>query len=187
MVVPEKELYDGIALWLQNYIENNIRGVGEVRIKDTHGEYLSDVIAKMLREFRSDELERIKKFIPDDYVAWYIKVDIFGMAEIEGVLKFIVVEVKSNTLTLDHLAQLIGYVKVVKPELAILISPRGVSDNLTKLFEHGRLDLLDYTDKCGKSKRIHILKWNIPRRDIDYTARIPPDSSIGGTLQVGCH
>ena len=68
---------------------------------------------------------------------------------------------------MDHLAQLIGYVMVVKPEIAFLISSSGLSKQLNMLLiNYKRLDLLKYKDRNNRDRKIIIGHWDVERKDL---------------------
>jgi len=180
MTIREEQLYSDIVLWLERYLKENAADAEFIKVVDSHNRFLCNSIKSIFNHIPKELRRKYGRFLPSDYVSWYIKVDIFGIVGIYNALRTIIVEVKSGEITIDHVAQLIGYVKVVKPELAILISPMGISKYLERLLvQHKRLDLLEYEDRIGKKRKIHIVKWNVNKRDIEY---IP--EPIGGVLYL---
>lgn len=169
--IKEKDLYPQISEWLSNTLKEHFKNADYIEVFDSHNDYLSNILSRFLQK-----MSRYRRLVPNDFIAWQIKVDIFGMVIVNDYFKMIVVEVKSHQLKLEDLAQLIGYVKVIKPEVALLISPMGLSKDLTDLLlAHKRFDILEYDDRHGKKRKIHILKWIIDKNDIDYGMIIPKD------------
>jgi len=170
MKIREEELYGDIVQWLDKYLRENIPGSDFIKVVDSHSEYLCDSIYKIMK----DVSQRYKEALPKDYISWMIKVDIYGLIGIKDKLKIILVEVKSSEVTLEHIAQLIGYAKIVKPDLAVMITPEGVSGPLFSLLVgYGRLDLLEYVDRGNRPGKIHIVKWNINKKDIEHMWFLP--------------
>jgi len=180
MDIREEELYGDIVQWLDRYLRENIPDKDFVIVVDSHNEYLCDSISKVINFHIQENIRgKYRGALPNDYISWYIKVDIYGLVGISGKLKIILVEIKSSEVTLEHVAQLIGYTRIVKPELAILISPKGVSQSLYRLLvQYKRLDILEYVDRANRKRKINIVKWNINKKDIEYISHLPTQLHI---------
>ena len=171
MAVREIELYNDIADWLRRYLNDRFSSsVRHIIVMDTHDIYLNDAINRMVRMININNKNNKKyiRFPHSEYVTWYIKADISGLIFTrDDKVVTLIVEVKNENLTLDHLAQLTGYVMVVRPEIAFLISSNGLSRQLrTLLIEYNRLDLLKYKDRNNRDRKIIIGHWDISRKDL---------------------
>jgi hypothetical protein len=87
-----------------------------------------------------------------------IRVDVVGSAsDPRGRPLLFLVEVKHTPANLSALAQLLGYCRIVQPEAAWLLSPKGWSISLAKLVrDFGRADLLEF----APGKKITVSKWD---------------------------
>ena len=124
----------------------------------------------------SDFIERIKytKHFTE-YATYKIKVDLLGMILENGKCNLVFVEVKVMALSLINLSQLHGYCKILRPEFAFLISPKGLAKPLSQLLVHfNRLDILEF----DKNKFIHVAKWNSSRNAIEIDSVIPPFGNL---------
>jgi len=66
--------------------------------------------------------------------------------------------------------QILGYSRVVKPYLSLIISPKGLSVPLESILKtYGRYDILEY----DANKRIRIARWNELRGEIDARTVLP--------------
>lgn len=155
----EIALYPSILEWLQIYLENKYSNA-IIKTYDTHSVDLSDFIQ------RNDYM----KFF-QEYATYKIRVDLLGVIIKNNKCNLVFVEVKDTNLSLINLSQLLGYCKILKPEFAFLIYPKGLSRPLNKLLNHfNRLDILEF----DKNKFIRIAKWNASRKAIENNSVIPP-------------
>ena len=155
----EKSLYKPILNWLGEYLENK-NPCAKVSAYDIHSVDLSDFLQKM----------PFKKYFPE-YSTYKIKVDLIGVVEHKDKCLLTFIEVKDGQLNLRDVSQLLGYSKIVKPESAFLISPRGLSKPLSQLLKHfKRLDILEYIP----NHLIRIAKWDSSRNAILMDSVIPP-------------
>jgi len=98
-------------------------------------------------------------------------IDLVGMVEQKGKCSLTFVEVKYGQLNLRDVSQLLGYSKIVKPEFAFLISPKGLSRPLSQLLKYfNRLDILEYKPNYY----IRIARWDSSRKAILMNSVIPP-------------
>jgi len=105
-----------------------------------------------------------------DYITYEIRVDITGIVitKTKSYLSF--VECKLKPITLRDISQLLGYSKVAMPEQAIIISPQGISRQMSYLLrKFNRIDVLDY----GQGRRIKIGIWNPERKEVNPNSWIP--------------
>lgn len=57
----------------------------------------------------------------------------------------------------------IGYAKVVKPDHAFIVSPKGWADSLQRFVrDYKRVDVLEY----APNRRIVVARWDIPSNSI---------------------
>ncbi len=155
----EKSLYKPILNWLDEYLKNkNPRA--KVSVYDVHSTDLSDFLQRT----------PFKKYFPE-YSTYKIRVDLVGMVEQKGKCSLTFVEVKYGQLNLRDVSQLLGYSKIVKPEFAFLISPKGLSRPLSQLLKYfNRLDILEYKPNYY----IRIARWDSSRKAILMNSVIPP-------------
>ena len=79
------------------------------------------------------------------------------------------VECKLKSISLKDVSQIIGYSKVAKPVLSLIISPQGIK-YLNKLINiYRRYDILTYQDDL----KVRIAKWNKSTKDIDVSTLLP--------------
>jgi len=154
----EKSLYKPILNWLKEFLENK-NPHAKIFVYDVHSRDLSDFLERM----------PFKKFFPE-YSTYKIKIDLLGVIQYQNKCSLVFVEVKDDQLNLRHLSQLLGYCKIVKPAIAFLISPRGLSRPLYQLLLHfKRLDILEYKPNYF----VKIAKWDNSRRAIRMDSIIP--------------
>lgn len=159
----EIALYPQILTWLETYLENkNPKAV--VKTYDVHAVDLSDFLQR----------NKYTKFFPE-YATYKIRVDLLGVILKQDKCHLVFVEVKDTPLSLINLSQLLGYCKILKPDFAFLISPKGRAKPLNQLLVHfNRLDILEF----NKNKYIRVAKWNTERQAIDNDSVIPPLGSF---------
>lgn len=155
----EIALYPSMLRWLQTYLENK-HPKTTIKTYDVHSIDLSDFIQR----------NTYTKFFPE-YATYKIRVDLLGVILENNICKLVFVEVKDTQLSLINLSQLLGYCKILRPEFAYLISPRGLSRPLSQLLVHfNRLDILEF----DKNKFARVAKWNSTRNAIENDTIIPP-------------
>ncbi|RMF78937.1 MAG: hypothetical protein D6737_13100 [Chloroflexi bacterium] len=147
----EREMYEPVRMWLHQFLQVRFKSA-TVRTYDTSKTRLSDLI----------ERERLYEGLSSDWSTWEIKTDIVGFVHDESTTHLTLIECKNMALTLEHLAQLLGYARVAKPTYAFLISPQGPKRPLIQLLKtYNRLDVLSYTDTSDTLARsIVIAQWH---------------------------
>ncbi len=120
----------------------------------------------------------LTSLLPGEWQSWDVKVDIVGFAHDDRSIAIALVECKIKPVSLQYLSQIIGYSRVVKPDLSLILSPQGVSDPLKKLIlNFGREDILEYGDKHHQGPRkIVIARWDTNTNTPDYGSLIPAGS-----------
>ncbi|MHA1271800.1 MAG: hypothetical protein ACTSVV_15955 [Promethearchaeota archaeon] len=154
----EKDYYPTIREWLKNLLKSRFPGK-KIDTFDTSQIYLSKFIQnKNLTSYRSD------------YPTYQIKIDILGIIMDNQGLEFIFVEVKNKKISLKDISQLLGYSRVAKPLLSLILSPKWISDPVRILFDtYRRFDILNYEI----NKQLKICKWDDDKNDIDYNYIYP--------------
>ncbi len=159
----EIALYPSMLEWLQTHLENK-HPKATIKTYDVHAVDLSDFIQR----------NKYTKFFPE-YATYKIRVDLLGVILEKDKCNLVFVEVKDTPLSLINLSQLLGYCKILRPEFAFLISPKGLSKPLGQLLVHfNRLDILEF----DKNKFVRVAKWNPTRNAIENDSIIPPLGSL---------
>lgn len=159
MYNSEKEMYPEIISWLTKYLKGKYPKK-EIKVFDTSRENLSE----FLRE------KKLNTYFPE-FETYVIKVDITTVIRFKDIYRLGFVECKLNPISLNDISQLIGYSKVVRPEISFILSPKGIStpvNLLLKIFK--RYDVLEYMPK----HRIKVANWDITRKEIDIASVLPP-------------
>lgn len=161
-VTKEIELYAGMCIWLQKYLEDNYKNRNNIiKVVDCHSVYLDVVLEKY----------GIIKYYPQA-VGLKIEIDVLGMIISENDAKLFFIEAKKTQLTLPNLGQLLLYCKLCNPQEAYLLSSAGLGSLSKVLNNLHREDLLDFG--IGKTiKKIKVAKWDVVRQTIDNHSIIP--------------
>lgn len=104
----------------------------------------------------------IGNLLPDEWLSWDVQVDVVGFACGNQDIAIALIECKNKPISLAHLSQIIGYCRVVKPQIGMIVSPKGISDSLKQLLiTFGRSDVLIYEEHQGRTpKRVILARWN---------------------------
>jgi len=104
-----------------------------------------------------------------DCGAWEVKVDVVGVVRRRHLTTLAFVELKAAPISLAHVGQLLGYCRVSKPSLALLLSPEGASSDLERLLTtYGRTDILAF-----EGNTIRVGAWDTARAEPDWGSLIP--------------
>ncbi|MEM4204034.1 MAG: hypothetical protein QXS54_08200 [Candidatus Methanomethylicaceae archaeon] len=165
----EEEMYPEVAAWLHSYLRQSARG-SSVRVLVAHRKKLNSLIRDQLSTAQQQSL-------PLGWQSWDVQVDVVGFALDEHRARLAVVECKLSQVNLAHLSQLVGYVRVVNPDWAFLLSPQGIHARLRRLLAvYNRKDILYYGDLCRNSpKHIIVAKWlrQGKQGQLDWHSAIP--------------
>ncbi|MFH0948699.1 MAG: hypothetical protein V1833_06875 [Elusimicrobiota bacterium] len=163
MYNSESEMYSDVIDWLSRYLKGHFPKK-KIDVFNTSRENLSE----FLRE------KKLNKYFPE-FETYVIKVDITAIINSNDKYSLAFVECKLNQISLKDISQLIGYSKVVLPEVAFILSPEGISNpvnSLLKIFK--RHDILEYMPK----HRVKVAKWDISKKEIDVATLLPPGEFI---------
>jgi len=152
-------MYGPVANWLKAFLRRR-HPRSRVLVGESHNLYVSHTIRRLgvAGRFPQSEL-------------WNVKVDIVGVVVSRPKATLAIVECEARHPTLRDLCQLLGYARLMKPQLATLVSPCAPSKPLGKLLcLQGRYDILEY----DSGRRLKILRWLPERNDVDSTSIIPP-------------
>jgi hypothetical protein len=147
----EREMYGPVQGWLNRFLTSRFKH-SQIRVYDTSNTKLSTLIDRY----------DLSSGLSPDWPTWEIQIDIVGFVHELKATHLAFVECKNTSLSLDHLAQLLGYSRVARPTHAFLISPQGPNSSLTQLLKtHQRLDVLEYTqDKNALPRSLIIARWD---------------------------
>jgi len=156
----ERQMYPYVKIWLKDFLQNKVRGAELIQTYDTSKINLSNLLIR----------KGLQRYFGEEFITYDVKVDVTGVIIKNSKGRLALVECKLAPITLRDFSQLLGYSVVVKPFCSIILSPMGVSDNLTKLLtSFGRTDILRYHEK----HEIALAKWDETKKDIDYMTLIP--------------
>ena len=161
-VVSEFELYPPMMEWLEQYLRDSYHNQNvRIFVRDTHSIYLDRALQQI----------GILDSFPE-IVGLKIQIDVLGVVISSRRNELFFIEAKKTPLVLKDLGQLLIYCKLCNPTKAFLLSSYGLGTLSTVLINSGRVDLLDYG--FGRSlRKIHVAKWDVLRKNIDYTSMIP--------------
>jgi len=153
----DSEMYGPVARWLRGFLRGR-HPRSRVVVADSHSSYLSQTLRRLGLASRFPEAD-----------LWQVKVDIVGVALSRKKATLAIVECKARRPTLKDVCQLLGYSRLMRPDLALLLSPSPPSDPLARLLVvHGRYDILDYGGGT-----LRIARWLAGRDDIDHASLLP--------------
>lgn len=154
----EKEMYPDVIYWLNIYLQHKYPKA-TIKSYDTSKENLCEFIRR----------HKLSKYFSESET-YIIKVDVTGIVIYREKCFLAFVECKLNSISLKDVSQIIGYSKVVKPVLSLIISPQGISTPVNRLINiYRRYDILTYQDDL----KVRIAKWNKSTKDIDISTLLP--------------
>ena len=156
-------MYQDVCSWFKKILQEKYE---ESKI------YIEDTSRKVLSRWLVEK--KLQNLFPD-YLTYEIEVDITGIIQDNESARLGMIECKLNQITLRDLSQLLGYSRVAQPLYSIILSPKGVSKSMHRLFNISRRnDILNYSD----SRHIIIGKWIEKRKELDFSTIIPKGSPI---------
>lgn len=133
-------MYQPVARWMARFLRARYRSA-EVAVIDASTQKLASVIENSQLQGRLS----LQQGLPLDWPTWELQVDVVGFVRVANLTQLAFAECKNVPLTLDHLAQLLGYARIARPQYAFLLSPQGAKLSLVQLLRtHQRLDVLEF-------------------------------------------
>lgn len=170
----ERDMYQPVARWMARFLRARHRSA-EVAVMDISTQKLASVIENA----HLQGLSSLQQGLPLDWPTWEIQVDVVGFVQTRNLTQLAFAECKNVPLTLDHLAQLLGYARIARPQYAFLLSPQGVKRSLVQLLKtHQRLDVLEFATSGQpdqKPRSIVVAGWNASAETIAVESIITSD------------
>ena len=142
----EKDLYEPMCKWLEQYLKDNYKGY-EIVVVDTSLERLD----KALQRYG---------VVNEQANGVDIQIDVLGIARRGNTTKIFFIEAKKTKLTLRDLGQLWAYCKLVDPDEAWLLTSSDLGSLRKLLLSFNREDLLDFGDG-KKIKKMKVGIWDV--------------------------
>jgi hypothetical protein len=161
----ESEMYPHVSEWLQKFLASKLGNFSDVRI------VVEDTSQKLLSTWLYEK--GFHRYF-QDYNTFEVEVDITSVIEFKNIKAYIIlVECKLDKIKLRDIGQILGYSKVVKPHIAMILSPSGLSDSTSLLLKtYRRYDILSYY----QDKYIIVGKWLYLRSEPDFSSLIPENA-----------
>jgi hypothetical protein len=160
-------MYEPVQKWLQHFLNARFKQ-SDIRVYDTSLTKLASLI----------DNHGLQAGLPADWPTWDIQIDVVGFVRTPTATHLAFVECKNTALALDHVAQLLGYARVAKPQYAFLLSPQGAKRPLAQLLKtHQRLDVLEFT--CNEhqlAQSLAIARWDANAESIAFDTLITTDT-----------
>ncbi len=154
----EKDLYEPMCSWLEQYLQDHYKGY-EITVIDTSLERLDRA------------LERYG-IVCEQANGVDIQIDVLGIAKKGNKIKLFFIEAKKTKLTLRDLGQLWAYCKLVDPEEAWLLTSADLGSLRKLLIGFNREDLLDFGDG-KKIKKMKVGIWDVKKQMPDLSSIVP--------------
>jgi uncharacterized membrane protein YheB (UPF0754 family) len=156
-------MYPDVCSWFKKILKEK-HSNNQILVEDTSRKVLSRWIVE----------KKLQHLFPD-YQTYEIEVDVTGIIEEDEKATLGMIECKLNRITLRDFSQLLGYSRVAQPLYSIILSPKGVSKSMHRLFYVSRRnDILYYSG----NRYIVIGKWDEKRNEVDFSTIIPKGSPI---------
>lgn len=160
----EREMYPDIVVWLDRFIRERFRK--------------HDVTTLDSSRSRTSSMVQQAQLVPankPDWASYDIRVDVTSVISSADSVEFAFVECKLKQISLRDVSQLLGYSRVANPVFSCILSPQGISSEVSALLStYGRNDILEYDWPKGKVPRsICVATWDQVRQDIDYASLLP--------------
>ena len=154
----EKDLYEPMCKWLEQYLKDNYKGY-EIVVADTILERLD----KALQRYG---------VVNEQANGVDIQIDVLGIARRGNTTKIFFIEAKKTKLTLRDLGQLWAYCKLVDPDEAWLLTSSDLGSLRKLLLSFNREDLLDFGDG-KKIKKMKVGIWDVKKNKPDFSQLFP--------------
>lgn len=160
----EQEMYPEIVRWLDQYMRERFRK-----------KIVKTVDSSRTRTSTLLQREQVSPSNKPDWASYDISVDITGIISSNSSVELAFVECKLKQISLRDVSQLLGYSRVANPIFSCILSPQGISSEVSTLLRtYGRSDILEYGWPKGKVARsICVATWDQGRQDIDYASLLP--------------
>ena len=156
--MQEKDLYEPMCYWLEQYLKDNYKGY-EIIVADTSTERLDKALEKY-------------GIVKEQANGVDIQIDVLGIARKAGKVKLFFIEAKKTKLTLRDLGQLWAYCKLVDPDEAWLLTSNNLGSLRKLLLSFNREDLLDFGDG-KKIKKMKVGIWDEKKKMPDFNNLFP--------------
>lgn len=166
----ESEMYPHVRAWLADHLGSRFPGA-DIAVRDTHSLDLKTVVSRSgLQPYFTDE----------SWQTYEIKVDVTAFLLHRGSPALVFTECKNKPISLLHLAQLLGYCRIARPLMALLLSPYGPGDALRSLLlRYDRSDILEYDWPARALPRsVIVATWHEKSKSIDPSSLLPPGATF---------
>lgn len=160
----EAELYPVVAGWLESFLHERIRSK-QVVVADTSRRPLYRAI---------QDIGAIPENKPE-WPTYDILVDVTGfILSKPNVVELAFVECKNTPISLKDISQLLGYSRVAMPIYSCILSPAGISSEVSGLLRtYRRLDILEYAWPKGERPRsIVVGTWDELGKNLSHASLI---------------
>ncbi len=163
----EAEMYPAVKQWLHDHLQACYPH-RSVMTAICHTQRLNSLIRRL----------GIGNLLPADWQSWDVQVDIVGFACSRQNVAIALIECKNKAISLSHLSQIIGYCRVARPQIGMILSPEGISKGLQQLLiTFGRQDVLIYSERQHHApQRIILARWNAQMNLPEPSSAIPSGS-----------
>ncbi|MGK4128490.1 hypothetical protein [Ligilactobacillus saerimneri] len=158
-VKKEKELYEPMRKWLQEYLEDRYPDY-KIITSDTSEINLDSALTKY----------HVCEYFPQA-VGLDIQIDVLGIMKKQNDVKLAYIEAKKTQLNTHNLGQLLVYCRLVCPAEAFLLSSVGMGSLSKMLVNLKRTDILQYGD--SNARMIHVAPWNVNENHPDMNQIVP--------------
>ena len=157
----ESKMYPEVVAWLRNRLSSKHRRANIV-VRNTSNQTLSRVITDL----------GLQEHFPE-YLGYEVQCDVTGFAIHKTRADIYLVECKLRPISLKDFSQLLGYSRVVKPKVAVIVSPRGISRGMSELLNvHRRFDILEF----ASGRNVILATWDQNLREPKMDSLFPPGS-----------
>jgi len=163
----EAEMYPAVKQWLHDYLQVRYPRHSVITVV-CHAQRLNSLIRRL----------EIDNLLPKDWQSWDVQVDVVGFVCSSQDAAIALIECKNRPISLSHLSQIIGYCRVVKPQIGMILSSEGISEGLQQLLiTFGRQDVLIYAERHQHApQRIILARWNAQMNSPEPSSAIPSGS-----------
>jgi len=156
-------MYPHVMVWLEQFLSERFKR-RRITVRDTSKQPLKRVLQD----------EGLSPSNKPEWQTYDVRVDITGLIVKQTAVDIALIECKNKPIALRDVSQLLGYSRVVLPIYACILSPAGVSSDVTSLLKtYNRYDILEYNWPKGKmAQSIVVGTWNERHQNIDRSSLI---------------